>query len=310
VNANGSANPRIYNKITDLIGKTPLLELHNFRRAYGLNARIVVKPEYFNPGGSVKDRAALAMILDAEERGLLRPGSAVIEPTSGNTGIGLAAVAASRGYRVIITMPDNMSRERQLLITAYGAEIVLTNGADGMPGAIAKANELAGAIPGAFIPGQFSNPANPAVHYDTTGPEIWADTDGQIDIFVAGIGTGGTISGAGAYLRKQSPGLYIAAVEPKAPPPHGIQGIGAGFVPEILDTSVYDEIITVTKEDAYALVRAAAKTEGLLVGISSGAALFAAAELARRPEHRDKMVVAVLPDSGERYLSVDSLWTG
>lgn len=302
---------RIYKTLTDLIGKTPLLELTNYEKANGLEAQIVAKLEYFNPAGSVKDRVGRAMIDDAEAKGLLKPGSVIIEPTSGNTGIGLASVAAARGYRIILTMPETMSVERRNLLKAYGAELVLTEGAKGMKGAIAKAEELAREIPGSFIPGQFVNPANPAVHKATTGPEIWEDTDGGVDIFVSGVGTGGTISGVGEYLKSKNPGIKIVAVEPSASPvlskgtagPHKIQGIGAGFVPDTLNTEVYDEIITVENEDAFATGRAVARSEGLLVGISSGAAVWAATELAKRPENRGKKIVALLPDTGERYLS-------
>ena len=301
----------IFTSMDQLIGGTPLLELKNLERAFGLRARVLAKLEYFNPAGSVKDRVALAMITDAEDRGLLGPGSVIIEPTSGNTGIGLAAVAAARGYRVIIVMPDTMSAERRRLIAAYGAELVLTPGGRGMAGAIAKAEELAAATPGSFIPGQFTNPANPAAHMVSTGPEIWRDTDGQVDAFVAGVGTGGTITGVGRYLKGQNPGIRVAAVEPAGSPvlsggrpgSHGLQGIGAGFVPETLDTGVYDEIIRVTEADAYQAVRELARREGVLAGISSGAALWAAVELARREEMAGKTIVALLPDTGDRYLS-------
>ena len=301
----------IYKKITDLIGNTPLVELGNIEEAKGLQATLLAKVEFFNPGGSVKDRIAKAMIDDAEAKGLLTPGSVIIEPTSGNTGIGLASVAASRGYRLIITMPETMSIERRNLMKAYGAELVLTEGAKGMKGAIAKADELAAEIPGSFIPSQFTNPANPEVHKKTTGVEIWEDTDGKVDIFVAGVGTGGTISGTGAYLRSKNPDVKIVAVEPKSSPvlsqgvagPHKIQGIGAGFVPDTLNTEIYDEIITVENEDAFETGRLIARTEGILVGISSGAALWAAIELAKRPENKGKTIVALLPDTGERYLS-------
>ena len=302
---------RVYRKITDLIGGTPLLELTNYEKANELNAKIYAKLEYFNPAGSVKDRIAKAMLDDAEEKGLLKPGAVIIEPTSGNTGIGLASVAASRGYKVILTMPETMSVERRNLLKAYGAELVLTEGAKGMPGAIAKAKELAEQTPNSYIPSQFTNPANPAVHLKTTGPEIWADTDGKIDIFVAGVGTGGTLSGVGAYLKSQNPNVKVVAVEPASSPvlsggkagPHKIQGIGAGFVPDTLNTDVYDEILHVQNEDAFATGRALARSEGVLVGISSGAAVFAAAQLAKRPENAGKVIVALLPDTGERYLS-------
>lgn len=301
----------VYRKITDLIGGTPLLELTNYEKANELNAKIYAKLEYFNPAGSVKDRIAKAMLDDAEEKGLLKPGAVIIEPTSGNTGIGLASVAASRGYKVILTMPETMSVERRNLLKAYGAELVLTEGAKGMPGAIAKAKELAEQTPNSYIPSQFTNPANPAVHLKTTGPEIWADTDGKVDIFVAGIGTGGTLSGVGAYLKSQNPNIKVVAVEPATSPvlsggkagPHKIQGIGAGFVPDTLNTDIYDEILPVQNEDAFATGRALARSEGVLVGISSGAAVFAAAQLAKRPENAGKVIVALLPDTGERYLS-------
>lgn len=302
---------RVYRKITDLIGGTPLLELTNYEKANELNAKIYAKLEYFNPAGSVKDRIAKAMLDDAEEKGLLKPGAVIIEPTSGNTGIGLASVAASRGYKVILTMPETMSVERRNLLKAYGAELVLTEGAKGMPGAIAKAKELAEQTPNGYIPSQFTNPANPAVHLKTTGPEIWADTDGKVDIFVAGVGTGGTLSGVGAYLKSQNPNVKVVAVEPATSPvlsggkagPHKIQGIGAGFVPDTLNTDIYDEILPVQNEDAFATGRALARSEGVLVGISSGAAVFAAAQLAKRPENAGKVIVALLPDTGERYLS-------
>ena len=302
---------RVYRKITDLIGGTPLLELTNYEKANDLNAKIYAKLEYFNPAGSVKDRIAKAMLDDAEEKGLLKPGAVIIEPTSGNTGIGLASVAASRGYKVILTMPETMSVERRNLLKAYGAELVLTEGAKGMPGAIAKAKELAEQTPNSYIPSQFTNPANPAVHLKTTGPEIWADTDGKLDIFVAGVGTGGTLSGVGAYLKSQNPNVKVVAVEPATSPvlsggkagPHKIQGIGAGFVPDTLNTDIYDEILPVQNEDAFATGRALARSEGVLVGISSGAAVFAAAQLAKRPENAGKVIVALLPDTGERYLS-------
>ena len=301
----------IYTSADQLIGKTPLLELTHIEKEAGLKARILAKLEYFNPAGSVKDRIAKAMIDTAEQKGLLKPGSVIIEPTSGNTGIGLASVAAARGYRVIIIMPETMSVERRQLMKAYGAELVLTEGAKGMKGAIAKAEELAAEIPDSFIPGQFTNPANPAAHSSSTGPEIWADTDGQVDIFVAGVGTGGTITGAGQYLKEQNPAVKIVAVEPKDSPvlsgghsgPHKLQGIGAGFVPEVLDTSVYDEIIPVSSGDAFAAGRLAGRKEGILVGISSGAALHAAIELAKRPESEGKTIVVLLPDTGDRYLS-------
>ncbi len=302
---------RVYRKITDLIGGTPLLELTNYEKANELNAKIYAKLEYFNPAGSVKDRIAKAMLDDAEEKGLLKPGAVIIEPTSGNTGIGLASVAASRGYKVILTMPETMSVERRNLLKAYGAELVLTEGAKGMPGAIAKAKKLAEQTPNSYIPSQFTNPANPAVHLKTTGPEIWADTDGKVDIFVAGVGTGGTLSGVGAYLKSQNPNVKVVAVEPATSPvlsggkagPHKIQGIGAGFVPDTLNTDIYDEILPVQNEDAFATGRALARSEGVLVGISSGAAVFAAAQLAKRPENAGKVIVALLPDTGERYLS-------
>lgn len=302
---------RVYRKITDLIGGTPLLELTNYEKANELNAKIYAKLEYFNPAGSVKDRIVKAMLDDAEEKGLLKPGAVIIEPTSGNTGIGLASVAASRGYRVILTMPETMSVERRNLLKAYGAELVLTEGAKGMAGAIAKAKELAEQTPNSYIPSQFTNPANPAVHLKTTGPEIWADTDGKVDIFVTGVGTGGTLSGVGAYLKSQNPNVKVVAVEPATSPvlsggkagPHKIQGIGAGFVPDTLNTDIYDEILPVQNEDAFATGRALARSEGVLVGISSGAAVFAAAQLAKRPENAGKVIVALLPDTGERYLS-------
>ena len=301
----------IYTSADQLIGKTPLLELTHIEKNEGLEARILAKLEYFNPAGSVKDRIARAMIDDAEERGLLHSDSVIIEPTSGNTGIGLASVAAARGYRIIIVMPETMSVERRQLMKAYGAELVLTDGAKGMKGAIAKAEELAQTIPNAFIPGQFVNPANAAAHRETTGPEIWVDTDGQVDIFVAGVGTGGTITGVGEYLKQQNPEVRIVAVEPASSPvlskgtagAHKIQGIGAGFIPEVLNTDIYDEIITVTNENAFATGKLVGRTEGVLVGISSGAAVWAAIELARRPENKGKTIVALLPDTGDRYLS-------
>lgn len=305
---------RIYSSLTDLIGNTPLLELGNYSIQNDLKAKIVAKLEYFNPAGSVKDRVGYAMIADAEAKGLLNPDSVIIEPTSGNTGIGLASVAAAKGYRIILTMPETMSVERRNLLKAYGAELVLTDGSLGMKGAIDKAEELSKEIPGAFIPGQFVNPANPEVHKKTTGPEIYADTDGQVDIFVAGIGTGGTITGVGEYLKSQNPAIKVVAVEPADSPvlsqgkagPHKIQGIGAGFVPAILNTKIYDEIIAVKNEDAFSTSRKLAKTEGLLVGISSGAAAFAATQLALRPENAGKTIVVLLPDTGERYLSTPS----
>ena len=301
----------IYTSADQLIGKTPLLELTHIEKALGLKAKVLAKLEYLNPAGSVKDRVAKAMIDDAEEKGLLKPGSVIIEPTSGNTGIGLAAVAAARGYRIIIVMPDTMSVERRALIAAYGAEIILTPGAAGMAGAVAKAEELHQSIPGSIIAGQFENPANPAAHEKTTGPEIWADTEGKVDIFVAGVGTGGTVSGVGRYLKAQNPAVRVVAFEPASSPllteghagPHGLQGIGANFVPENLDRSVLDEVLTVTDADAYATGRELARTEGILVGITSGAAVWAAAQLARQPENAGKTIVALLPDSGERYLS-------
>lgn len=302
---------KIYTAADQLIGHTPLLELTHIEKKEGLEARILAKLEMFNPGGSVKDRVAKAMLDDAESKGLLKPGAVIIEPTSGNTGIGLASVAASRGYRVIIVMPETMSMERRLLMKAYGAELVLTEGSKGMTGAIARANELAAEIPGSFIPGQFDNPANPAAHEAATGPEIWADTDGQVDIFVAGIGTGGTITGVGRYLKSQNPDIKVVGVEPatsavlsgKNPGSHGLQGLGAGFVPAILDTSIYDEIIPVTDEEAYTAGRNLGREEGVLAGISSGAALWAAVQLARRPENKGKTIVTLFPDTGDRYLS-------
>ncbi len=302
---------KIYEKITDLVGKTPLLELSNYEKEHKLEARVLAKLEYFNPAGSVKDRIAKAMIEDAEAKGLLKEGSVIIEPTSGNTGIGLAAVAAAKGYKIILTMPETMSVERRNLLKAYGAQIVLTEGAKGMKGAIEKADELAKATPGSFIPGQFVNPANPQAHIKTTGPEIWEDTDGKVDIFVAGVGTGGTLSGVGEYLKSKNPNVKVVAVEPAGSPvlskgtagPHKIQGIGAGFVPDTLNTKIYDEIIPVENEDAFETGRTLARKEGLLVGISSGAAAFAAAQLAKRPENKGKIIVALLPDTGDRYLS-------
>ena len=302
---------KIYTSADQLIGRTPLLELRQIEEREGLSARLLAKLEYFNPAGSVKDRVAKAMIDDAEARGLLREGSVIIEPTSGNTGIGLCSVAAARGYRTIIVMPDTMSVERRALMKAYGAELVLTEGAKGMKGAIEKADELAKEIPGSFIPGQFVNPANPAAHLATTGPEIWEDTDGKVDVFVAGVGTGGTITGVGRFLKSKEPAIRVVAVEPAgspvlsggAPGPHKIQGIGAGFVPQVLDTAVYDEIVPVTNEDAFAAGRLLGKAEGVLVGISSGAALHAAIQLAKRPENAGKTIVALLPDTGDRYLS-------
>ena len=302
---------KVYTSADQLVGKTPLLELVHIEKAQGLEAKVLGKLEYFNPAGSVKDRIAKAMIDDAEQKGLLKPGSVIIEPTSGNTGIGLASVAAARGYRIIIVMPETMSVERRQLMKAYGAELVLTEGAKGMKGAIAKADELAKEIPGSFIPGQFVNPANPAVHKATTGPEIWEDTDGKVDIFVAGVGTGGTVTGVGEYLKSQNPNVKVVAVEPASSPvlskgvagSHKIQGIGAGFVPDVLDTKVYDEIIPVENEDAFATGKLIGKKEGVLVGISSGAAVWAAIQLAKRPENKGKTIVALLPDTGDRYLS-------
>ena len=301
----------IYTSADQLIGKTPLLELVHIEKEEGLEAKVLAKLEYFNPAGSVKDRIAKAMIDDAEAKGLLKPGSVIIEPTSGNTGIGLASVAAARGYRIIIVMPETMSVERRQIMKAYGAELVLTEGAKGMKGAIAKADELAKEIPNSFIPGQFVNPANPAVHKATTGPEIWADTDGKVDIFVAGVGTGGTVTGTGEYLKNQNPNVKVVAVEPASSPvlskgtagSHKIQGIGAGFVPDVLNTSVYDEIIAVENDDAFATGKRIGKKEGVLVGISSGAAVWAAIQLAKRPENKGKTIVALLPDTGDRYLS-------
>ena len=302
---------QIYTSADQLIGRTPLLELTHLEKARDLKAKIVAKLEYFNPAGSVKDRIAKAMIDDAEARGILKPGSVIIEPTSGNTGIGLASVAAARGYRIIIVMPETMSVERRQLMKAYGAELVLTEGAKGMKGAIAKADELSKEIPNSFIPGQFVNPANPAVHKATTGPEIWEDTDGKVDIFVAGVGTGGTVTGVGQYLKSRNPNVKVVAVEPAASPvlskgvsgSHKIQGIGAGFVPEVLDTKIYDEIIPVENDDAFAAGREVGRREGVLVGISSGAAVWAAIELAKRPENAGKTIVVLLPDTGDRYLS-------
>ncbi len=302
---------KVYTSADQLVGKTPLLELVHIEKAEELEAKVLGKLEYFNPAGSVKDRIAKAMIDDAEQKGLLKDGSVIIEPTSGNTGIGLASVAAARGYRIIIVMPETMSVERRQLMKAYGAELVLTEGAKGMKGAIAKADELAKEIPGSFIPGQFVNPANPAVHKATTGPEIWEDTDGKVDIFVAGVGTGGTVTGVGEYLKSQNPNVKVVAVEPASSPvlskgvagSHKIQGIGAGFVPDVLDTKVYDEIIPVENEDAFATGKLIGKKEGVLVGISSGAAVWAAIQLAKRPENKGKTIVALLPDTGDRYLS-------
>ena len=302
---------KIFDRITDLIGGTPLLKLNNYSTQKGLDTPIIGKLEYFNPAGSVKDRIAKAMIDDAEAKGLLKPDSVIIEPTSGNTGIGLAAVAAARDYRIILTMPETMSVERRNLLKAYGAELVLTDGAKGMKGAIAKADELAAQTPNSFIPSQFTNPANPTAHRETTGPEIWEDTEGKVDIFVVGVGTGGTVTGIGEYLKSKNPDVKIVAVEPAGSPvlsegtagPHKIQGIGAGFVPETLNTSIYDEIITVENEAAFDTGRALARSEGLLVGISSGAAVFAATVLAQRPENKGKVIVALLPDTGDRYLS-------
>ena len=301
----------IYTAADQLIGKTPLLELTNLEKKYGLKARIIAKLEMFNPGGSIKDRIAKAMLDDAEEKGLLKEDSVIIEPTSGNTGIGLASVAAARGYRVIIVMPETMSVERRIIMKAYGAELVLTDGTKGMSGAIEKANELAAETPGAFIPGQFVNPSNPEAHYRTTGPEIWEDTDGEVDIFVSGVGTGGTVTGTGKYLKEQKPDVKVVAVEPADSPvlsggkagPHKIQGIGAGFIPDTLDTSVYDEVVKVQNEDAFTMGAELGKTEGVLVGISAGAAVWAAAELAKRPENAGKTIVVIIPDTGDRYLS-------
>lgn len=304
---------KIHQSIDSLVGNTPLLELNNIKKELGFSARLLAKLEMGNPAGSVKDRVALFMLNDAEEKGILTPESTVIEPTSGNTGIGLAAIAAARGYRVIIVMPDSMSIERQRLMTAYGAELVLTEGAKGMQGAIDKAEALQKEIPNSFIAGQFYNPANPAAHEATTGPEIWEDTDGDVDIFVAGVGTGGTITGVGRYLKKKNPNVQIVAVEPAASPllsggqagPHGLQGIGANFIPQVLDTAIYNEVITVTQEDAHTAGRLLGKKEGLLVGISAGAALHAAAQIASRPENADKTIVVLLPDTGDRYLSTE-----
>ena len=302
---------KIFKGITELIGGTPLIETVNIEKALGLEATLIIKTEYFNPAGSVKDRIAKAMIEDAEAKGLLKEGSVIIEPTSGNTGIGLAAIAAAKGYRIILTMPETMSVERRNILKAYGAELVLTEGAKGMKGAIAKAEELAREIPGGFIPGQFVNPANPAIHKATTGPEIWNDTDGKVDVFVAGVGTGGTITGAGEFLKEQNPSIKVVAVEPASSPvlseghagAHKIQGIGAGFVPDVLNTKVYDEVFPVENDDAFAAAKLLAKKEGISVGISSGAALHAAIELAKRPENKGKTIVALLPDSGDRYYS-------
>ena len=302
---------RIYTSVDQLIGKTPLLELTHIEKEYGLSARILAKLEFFNPAGSVKDRVAKAMLDDAEARGLLHKDSVIIEPTSGNTGVGLASVAAARGYRVLIVMPETMSVERRILMKAYGAELVLTDGAKGMKGAIAKADELAKEIPNSFVPGQFVNPANPAAHRMSTGPEIWKDTDGKVDLFVAGVGTGGTVTGVGAYLKEQNPAVRVVAVEPAASPvleggtaaPHKIQGIGAGFVPDVLNTQIYDEIIPVENDAAFSMGRTIGQKEGILVGISSGAAIWAAVKLAQRPENNGKVIVVLLPDTGERYLS-------
>lgn len=302
---------KLYKGVLDLVGNTPLVEAVNVEKELGLKATLALKLEYFNPAGSVKDRVGKALIEDAEEKGLLKEGSVIIEPTSGNTGIGLASIAAVKGYRIILTMPETMSVERRNILKAYGAEIVLTDGTKGMSGAIAKAEELAKEIPNSFIPGQFVNPANPAIHRATTGPEIWADTDGKVDIFVAGVGTGGTVTGVGEYLKSQNPNVKIVAVEPATSPvlstgkggPHKIQGIGAGFVPQVLNTGIYDEIITVENEDAFAASKFLTKNEGVLTGISSGAALHAAIELAKRPENEGKLIVALLPDSGDRYYS-------
>ena len=300
-----------FSTTTDLIGNTPLLQLARYAKRHQIGAQLLAKLECFNPAGSVKDRVAKAMLDEAEKQGLLKPGAVIIEPTSGNTGIGLAALGAARGYRVILTMPSTMSVERQKLLKAYGAEIVLTDGTKGMKGAIEKAHELAAQTPGSFIPNQFENPANPATHYQTTGPEIWQGTDGKVDIFVAGVGTGGTISGVGKYLKEKNPAIRVIAVEPADSPvlsggkpgPHGLQGIGAGFIPKTLDTTIYDEVITVQNEDAFEAVRLLARTEGFLIGISSGAALWAATQLAKRPEYKNKKIVVLFPDGGERYLS-------
>ena len=302
---------KIYTSMEQMIGRTPLLELCRIQQQLGLEARVLAKLEYLNPAGSVKDRAALSMIRDAEQKGLLKEGSVIVEPTSGNTGIGLAAVAAARGYRVVIVMPETMSLERRQLMRAYGAELVLTEGSKGMSGAVEKAQQLVQQIPGAFLAGQFTNPANPQAHFETTGPEIWQDTEGHVDVFVAGVGTGGTITGVGRYLKSQDPAVHIVGVEPAASPllskgtagPHKIQGIGANFVPQVLDTAIYDELLAVTDQDAFAAGRLMARTEGVLVGISSGAALWAAVELAKRPENRGKTIVTLLPDTGDRYLS-------
>lgn len=302
---------KVYKSVDELIGRTPLLELSNYQKKNQLEAKILAKLEYFNPAGSVKDRIAKSMLDDAESKGLIKSGATIVEPTSGNTGIGIASVAAARGYKVILTMPETMSVERRNLLKAYGAELVLTDGTKGMKGAIARAEEIAAEIPNSFLPGQFKNPANPAVHRATTGPEIWEDTDGEVDIFVSGIGTGGTITGVGEYLKSKKPDIKVVAVEPAGSPvlskgtagPHKIQGIGAGFVPDTLNTSIYDEIIVVENENAFEAGREFSKTEGILVGISSGAALYAALELAKRPENKGKTIVVLLPDTGERYLS-------